>query len=589
MKYFREQLNWQGQQQMMPNYSARNLPPQQQQHQFYLQQQQQVKQQGMMYPQQAVSPAMMPVVSGNGTYYPMPTRTTSASSQQQPPGPQFQYQPATTPDQLRYNAHQQYQQQQQQMMMMNSHMSRSAPYPHPHEIAMKRRMAQQQQQQQPGNIQQSPLQQVMSPMSPMNAAQPNVTPYKVQAPVVSVGNNNPHFNREQGHVQLPPQNNPQQMAMLQAHHQQQLIAAQQQRLQQQQQQQQQAQRGYQQICSPPLQQHQPPYPNSKMATVPGPLVMSPQPQQIVKVENPVRQLEDTEPRLTLTVRDGTILEPFKLQHLLSVSNHKFLLRDQVFEMLMDRTKDFELQLKCFHNEDRFRQTSWPASVEVSVNNHRLLIDRSEHQQTPQQMAIKNGATSTKPLFIKNMCNPGENLLTISVSSCCCSHLFVLELVQRPTLQNLERQIFQKKLLPKDQSIAKLKQVFFNSNNSAPDRPVLDQADQESSVTAETVPLRCPYTNQMVQIPTRSIECRHLRCFDLHNFLFVNRDKPVWQCPLCARPVGLDELEIDQFILEIIRYAQQNSTSVCFLLFLLFQNAYFTPTTFSIDDGCFNQC
>ena len=70
--------------------------------------------------------------------------------------------------------------------------------------------------------------------------------------------------------------------------------------------------------------------------------------------------------------------------------------------------DVELELKCFHHEDRTRSTNWPNSVSVSVNDVPLLIDRgNEHKATHQ------------PLYLKNIIHNGNNSLVITVSACCC--------------------------------------------------------------------------------------------------------------------------------------------------------------------------
>lgn len=41
-------------------------------------------------------------------------------------------------------------------------------------------------------------------------------------------------------------------------------------------------------------------------------------------------------RLTFPVRDGVVLEPFRLEHNLAVSNHVFQLRDSVYKTLIMR-------------------------------------------------------------------------------------------------------------------------------------------------------------------------------------------------------------------------------------------------------------
>ena len=70
-----------------------------------------------------------------------------------------------------------------------------------------------------------------------------------------------------------------------------------------------------------------------------------------------------EVRLTFPVRDGMILQPFRLEHNLTVSNHEFHLKPAVYQSLAWRP-DLELQLKCFHHEDRAMHTNWPNSVQV---------------------------------------------------------------------------------------------------------------------------------------------------------------------------------------------------------------------------------
>lgn len=119
--------------------------------------------------------------------------------------------------------------------------------------------------------------------------------------------------------------------------------------------------------------------------------------------------EDDELRLTFPVRDGIILPPFRLEHNLAVSNHVFQLKPTVHQTLMWRS-DLELQLKCFHHEDRQMNTNWPASVQVSVNATPLIIDRGENK------------TSHKPLYLKDVCQPGRNTIQITVSACCCVSL-----------------------------------------------------------------------------------------------------------------------------------------------------------------------
>lgn len=55
-------------------------------------------------------------------------------------------------------------------------------------------------------------------------------------------------------------------------------------------------------------------------------------------------------RLTFPVRDGVVLEPFRLEHNLAVSNHAFQLRDSVYKTLMMRYTNAVSGLRVLDSE-----------------------------------------------------------------------------------------------------------------------------------------------------------------------------------------------------------------------------------------------
>lgn len=157
--------------------------------------------------------------------------------------------------------------------------------------------------------------------------------------------------------------------------------------------------------------------------------------------------------------------------------------------------DMELQLKCFHHEDRLMKTNWPASVQVlsafetpkadppqvkfcpqvSVNATQMKIERSSGPESKSSPALHQA------IYLKEICGAGRNSIQITVGSCCCvsvprsthheylknkiklieisiffqSHLFVLQLVHRPTLKSVLQGILRKRLLPMDHCVAKV--------------------------------------------------------------------------------------------------------------------------------------
>lgn len=250
--------------------------------------------------------------------------------------------------------------------------------------------------------------------------------------------------------------------------------------------------------------------------------------------------KDDELRLTFPVRDGIVLPPFRLEHNLAVSNHEFPLKPTVHQTLMWRS-DLELQLKCFHHDDRNMDTNWPASVQVSVNAYPLNIDRGDHK------------SSHRPLNLKEFCQPGRNTIQITVTACCCSHLFVLQLVHRPSVRSVLQGLLRKRLLPADHCINKIKRNFSSSSLSGGGGADGDGVEQ----TAIKISLKCSITYKRITLPARGHDCKHVQCFDLESYLQMNCERGAWRCPVCSKPAPLEGLEVDQYIWGILNSLQNS--------------------------------
>ena len=161
-------------------------------------------------------------------------------------------------------------------------------------------------------------------------------------------------------------------------------------------------------------------------------------------------------------------------------------------------------------------TNWPASVTVSVNANPLCIERGENK------------TSHKPLYLKDVCQPGRNTIQITVTACCCSHLFVLQLVHRPSVRSVLQGLLRKRLLPAEHCIPKIKRNFAGVN------PNTNPMNNEDGVeqTAIKVSLKCPITFRRIALPARGHECKHIQCFDLESYLQLNCERGSWRCPVC---------------------------------------------------------
>ena len=114
-----------------------------------------------------------------------------------------------------------------------------------------------------------------------------------------------------------------------------------------------------------------------------------------------------------------------------------------------------------------------------------------------------------------------------------SHLFVLQLVHRPSVRSVLQGLLRKRLLPLEHCITKIKRNFSGlgapGEGGAPPPPTPDPSLEQ---TSQKVSLRCPVTYKRIGLPARGHDCRHIQCFDLESYLKLNCEKGLWKCPVC---------------------------------------------------------
>ncbi|KAF0766272.1 Uncharacterized protein FWK35_00020237 [Aphis craccivora] len=73
----------------------------------------------------------------------------------------------------------------------------------------------------------------------------------------------------------------------------------------------------------------------------------------------------------------------------------------------------------------------------------------------------------------------------------------------------------------------------------------------ATTTSYRFSLVCPLGKMRMKIPVKSIHCDHLQCFDASTFILMNEKKPTWMCPTCNKPSLYDDLQIENYILEVV--------------------------------------
>lgn len=111
-----------------------------------------------------------------------------------------------------------------------------------------------------------------------------------------------------------------------------------------------------------------------------------------------------------------------------------------------------------------------------------------------------------------------------------SHLFVLQLVHRPSVRSVLQGLLKKRLLPAEHCITKIKRNFSSVAASSGNATLNGEDGVEQ--TAIKVSLKCPITFRRIQLPARGHDCKHVQCFDLESYLQLNCERGTWRCPVC---------------------------------------------------------
>ncbi|XP_060860345.1 E3 SUMO-protein ligase PIAS2-like [Metopolophium dirhodum] len=80
---------------------------------------------------------------------------------------------------------------------------------------------------------------------------------------------------------------------------------------------------------------------------------------------------------------------------------------------------------------------------------------------------------------------------------------------------------------------------------------LADVDPDLATTSYRFSLVCPLGKIRMKIPAKSIHCDHLQCFDASTFILMNEKKPTWMCPTCNKPCCYDDLQIENYFLEVV--------------------------------------
>lgn len=91
----------------------------------------------------------------------------------------------------------------------------------------------------------------------------------------------------------------------------------------------------------------------------------------------------------------------------------------------------------------------------------------------------------------------------------------------------------------------------------------DEMKQNDLEFSAGIPIKDPMSSFLLYMPARGLNCEHLSCFDLMNFLNFNKtnyNNSRWRCPLCKTVLSVNEIAIDLFLYKIVKDIRRVTSS-----------------------------
>ncbi|TVY28646.1 E3 SUMO-protein ligase [Lachnellula hyalina] len=122
-------------------------------------------------------------------------------------------------------------------------------------------------------------------------------------------------------------------------------------------------------------------------------------------------------------------------------------------------------------------------------------------------------------------------------------------------------IYVVKVVPVTELVEVLKNGKRITEKSVLDDMVSKARDADIVATASVLSLKCPLSTLKIDLPCRSISCRHNQCFDATSYLQLQEQGPTWLCPICNNSAPFDTLAVDEYVKSILKSTSRSVDQV----------------------------
>ncbi|KAJ3441318.1 zinc finger miz domain-containing protein [Anaeramoeba flamelloides] len=74
---------------------------------------------------------------------------------------------------------------------------------------------------------------------------------------------------------------------------------------------------------------------------------------------------------------------------------------------------------------------------------------------------------------------------------------------------------------------------------------------------DIISLNCPISKKPINVPVRTLKCKHRQCFDLIQYAKYAERTKNWRCPICKIPIKFSDLVVDGYVQNLIELEGKN--------------------------------
>ncbi|KAB8291821.1 hypothetical protein EYC80_006606 [Monilinia laxa] len=198
----------------------------------------------------------------------------------------------------------------------------------------------------------------------------------------------------------------------------------------------------------------------------------------------------------------------------------------------------KIMIFCAGDGNGRQDIAFPHQSEIKVNGGDIKANLR---------GLKNKPGSTRPVDITKELRlkvPGyQNTVEMTYALTTKKFYLVLYVVKTVPVTELVRRLEYGKKITKESVVNDM---------------VNKSRDADIVATASVLSLKCPLSTLRIDLPCRSISCRHNQCFDATSYLQLQEQGPTWLCPICNNPAPFETLAVDEYVKNIL---QSTSRSV----------------------------